>query len=796
MITNSNEESLEFYKNLSIHPVGTPKDKILSNADINMTDADLVAFYSERYANVDVADFLLKDRKERLFGLCNMVREGEFYLDVGCANGGHMEVLHKRGIEGIGLDLSVPNILRGRIKYPYLKFIHGFAEEIPFKESFFDIVLLGDAIEHFRDPKTTLAECLRVTKKGLVICIPIKEEFTEEHINPFSAQKILDLLEFYKLRIQFFNHEGVELNKNEALQGLQSFMWLFVRVEKTSVTNNVVKEILNSAGKEIENRAKKEILDKDQWNKDFERVREETEIARFNLISNLIEGNRVLEIGCGNGDASIEMATKGIEVIGIDISESGIKQANDTAVRKNVQEKIKFFTMDATNLLFPENSFDSIVIPEVLEHIRSPRKILEEAIRVVRNGGRIIISVPDGLLIPWEGHIRVFFKDTLKTEINQYAEVIEWHELPFKKWLICSFFVRKKSLDIIEGHSVDILMPTFNGRKTLGKAIKSVIDQTYQNWNLIIVNDGGENIIDIINGFHDERIKYISSEHNGKSHALNLAIKNSNGEYISYLDDDDIVYPIHLEDLIKTAHEKKKDFIYSDWYEVSVDENDKELKREVEFRVDVTPAMLIFKNYINHKCILHKRSLLERTGLYDETLDILIDWDMTRRLAFECKPYHLYSFTSERFQYFNSGVLQNRITGLWNRNPDIVFKSLDKIVEKTNNLRAGSDDLVQAFKYSMFSMSYFNSFECNKSLQIKNREISVLENRLLETNNKVEYLKTKSDELDFTIKNIRQSIVWKSLMKYQRIVDKTFPSGTRRRKFYDKIFLGLRQLAN
>ncbi|MFC2067701.1 class I SAM-dependent methyltransferase [Chloroflexota bacterium] len=194
-MTLEHEEALEFYKNLAISPIGIPKDEVPCQASTDMSDAELVAFYSEQYLDVDVAEFLIKERRERLYGLCNLVQPGEFCLDVGCANGAHMEILHQRGISAVGLDLSVPNILRGRERYPHLKFIHGFAEEIPFKDNYFDIVLLGDIIEHLRNPTTTLAECMRVAKKGLVLCVPIKEEFTEEHINPFSFQRIVELLQ-------------------------------------------------------------------------------------------------------------------------------------------------------------------------------------------------------------------------------------------------------------------------------------------------------------------------------------------------------------------------------------------------------------------------------------------------------------------------------------------------------------------------------------------------------------------------------------------------------------------------
>ena len=816
----ANEESIEFYKSLNVHPVGIPKDQISCKADISMTDAELVAFYSERYSDVDVENFLMKDHKERLYGFCNLIKEDEFYLDIGCANGGHMEILHQRGINGIGLDLSVVNVLRGREKYPYLKFVHGFAEEIPFKDDHFDIVMLGDIVGHFRSPKVTIAECLRVAKKGLAICFQIKEDVIEEYINHFTDQDILDLLEFYKLKINFFNYDGAELTKEDAMKKLQSFSWLLIRAEKTDETDIIVKKAIENMGKNLEKKSKEEILDRDQWIKDIEHNRHETEIARFKLVSHLVEGNNVLEIGCGNGDGSIEMAKNGFDVTGIDISVSGIVQATEMANKENVKLKTKFFVMDATKLSFSDNSFDSIVIPEVLEHIRSPMKLLGEAFRVVRNGGRIIITVPDGLLVPWEGHLRIFFRDTLTTELSQYTTEIEYHELSFKKWIICSFFVNKKELDIREGPLVDIIMPTFNGRKTIEKAIRSVINQTYQNWNLAVVNDGGEDICDIIKEFNDNRIKHICTENKGKPHALNIGITGSNGEYITYLDDDDILYPIHVEVLAKAALEKKQDFVYSDWYEISVDENYKEFRREIEFRLDVTQAMLVFQNYINHKCVFHKRSLLEIVGMYDEDLSILIDWDMIRRLAFVSKPYHVPSFTSERIRYYNNGILQNRITSLWSKDQDKVRRSIEKIVGKTIDLQATSGDLKEIIKKAMLSNSYYHTLiiqskdirigelenilqskdsktgELENTLQSKYSKIEDLENTLQSKDGQMSNLNNEIFVLNDKLRRLESSISLRYVRSITSTVDKIFPDSTVRGDFRRIVVSSIRIIAN
>jgi FkbM family methyltransferase len=591
---------------------------------------------------------------------------------------------------------------------------------------------------------------------------------------------------------------------------------------------------------------KKEILDSDERTKDLGYDRHTTEIARSKLVSHLIEGNNVLEVGCDDMYDPVEMAKNDLDVVGIDMSSVNIKKVTKLAGKEGVQTKTKFFVMDGTMLSLPDGSFDSVVISEFFRNVRSPRKLLDEAVRVVRNGGRIIVSAHDELLTSWEDYRTVSTKNILMTELGKYSTEVEFHDLQFKRWVICSFFVKKKKFDIREGPLVDIMMPTFNGRKTIEKAIRSVINQTYQNWNLVVVNDGGEDIHDIIKEFNDDRIKYICTSNKGKSHALNIGIANSNGEYVTYLDDDDILYPIHVEVLAKTALEKKQDFVYSDWYEISVDENYKEFRREIEFRLDVTPAMLIFQNYINHKCVFHKRSLLETIGMYDEDLSILIDWDMIRRLAFVSKPYHVWSFTSERIRYYSGDILQNKITSLSIRDPAKAHKSIENIVKKTVDLHASQSELEDAVIEAMLSMGYYHSFRLNSSLQAKDVQISDLnsslqakdvqisdlnsslqakdvqisdlnsslqakdvqikniEASLKEKNIHVEELdnivRTRDKQildLENQISSMKNSIVWQLLMRYHYgVVEQVLPNNTGRRRIYDLGLLSLQVIKN
>ena len=92
-------------------------------------------------------------------------------------------------------------------------------------------------------------------------------------------------------------------------------------------------------------------------------------------------------------------------------------------------------------------------------------------------------------------------------------------------------------------------MPVWNSEKTIGSAIQSLIDQTYNNFELIIVDDGStDKTVEIINKFKDDRIKlYVDGENKRIAARRNQAIDLSNGKYIAIMDSDDIAYPQKLE---------------------------------------------------------------------------------------------------------------------------------------------------------------------------------------------------------------------------------------------------------
>lgn len=102
---------------------------------------------------------------------------------------------------------------------------------------------------------------------------------------------------------------------------------------------------------------------------------------------------------------------------------------------------------------------------------------------------------------------------------------------------------------------ISVILPAYNAQETIGDAIQSIIDQTYTDWELFVINDGSiDNTKSVILSFNDSRIKYIENESNKKLiYTLNRGLELATGEYVARMDADDIS--------LKTRFEKQVEFM-------------------------------------------------------------------------------------------------------------------------------------------------------------------------------------------------------------------------------------------
>jgi len=216
--------------------------------------------------------------------------------------------------------------------------------------------------------------------------------------------------------------------------------------------------------------------------------------------------------------------------------------------------------------------------------------------------------------------------------------------------------------DKISGHTVSkdpkvtVLTPTYNRPGSLRETIESVVNQAMPDWEMIIINDGGEDVREVVEIFKDRRIRYFNRKKNrGKAACLNFALRKARGEYIAYIDDDDIWYPNHLKVLAGSLDENADiDVVYSDLYAVQFIKDEKRRKRYplhkfIQACRDFNRDFMFWYNHTLHVSLMHRKGLAFKAGGYDEKIAVLIDWNITRKFCFFTEFKHIPILTGEYY---------------------------------------------------------------------------------------------------------------------------------------------------
>lgn len=167
------------------------------------------------------------------------------------------------------------------------------------------------------------------------------------------------------------------------------------------------------------------------------------------------------------------------------------------------------------------------------------------------------------------------------------------------------------------GPKVSIIVPTYNRAEDLKRAIDSVLAQTFKDWEMVIVdNHSNDHTDEVIKNYHDERLKLFKIHNEGIIAASrNMAIKESLGEYLAFLDSDDWWLPTKLEESMDYL-EKGIDFVYHELYLVKSSDQNKysqvALTRDVGDKV--FENLLIHGNGINNSSVVVRKKYIEAVG--------------------------------------------------------------------------------------------------------------------------------------------------------------------------------------
>ncbi|MBD2121172.1 glycosyltransferase [Trichocoleus sp. FACHB-262] len=230
---------------------------------------------------------------------------------------------------------------------------------------------------------------------------------------------------------------------------------------------------------------------------------------------------------------------------------------------------------------------------------------------------------------------------------------------------------------------ISVVIPAYNAEKTIEATIDSVLNQTFSDFELIVINDGSlDTTADIVSNIQDSRIKLISQPNSGPQKSRNRGICEAQGEYLAFLDADDLWTPDKLEAQLKSLRANPDAAVAYSWTNY-INDTDQVIGRGSYRKATGNVYLdLLLLDFIGSGSnpLIKKQALLETQG-FDESLVAGQDWDMWLRLASNYlftvvpAPQVLYRHSSESW----SSNIKRRESGFKQVIEKVLYEAPDSI---------------------------------------------------------------------------------------------------------------------
>ncbi|MFW3480844.1 glycosyltransferase [Aerococcus urinaeequi] len=212
---------------------------------------------------------------------------------------------------------------------------------------------------------------------------------------------------------------------------------------------------------------------------------------------------------------------------------------------------------------------------------------------------------------------------------------------------------------------VSVICTVKNGEKTIKNTIQSVLNQTYSNFEFIIIDDNSsDSTPDILNWFQtrDSRIKVYRFEKLGRANALNKAISLSNGKYIANIDADDLFHQKKIqiqEELMSNLHNT---FLICSESEIIYDDDFPQWEKEKDwnFNKEKITSKILVKNYISHITVFMDKQKLEDIGGYSIAQKTQVDYELWLRAFTEDENMYYYNQYLSAKRIHNNQSFENK----------------------------------------------------------------------------------------------------------------------------------------
>ncbi len=220
-------------------------------------------------------------------------------------------------------------------------------------------------------------------------------------------------------------------------------------------------------------------------------------------------------------------------------------------------------------------------------------------------------------------------------------------------------------LQVSEGPKVSVVVRTKDRPDHLKQALASLAASTYRNVEVVLVNDGGEPPRPP-SDFPLPLLRVELPEDLGRARAAQAGVEAATGDYVGFLDDDDVVAPEHLATLVELVASPGVRVAYTDAavvvYELSAGARGESeslggwcpVERRLPYSRDFDPDILLLDNYIPFHTLLIERGLFAEAGEFDASFDFFEDWEFLIRLA-RCTPFHHLRAVTCEYRHYRGG---------------------------------------------------------------------------------------------------------------------------------------------
>ncbi|MDM1344684.1 glycosyltransferase family 2 protein [Acinetobacter pseudolwoffii] len=214
-----------------------------------------------------------------------------------------------------------------------------------------------------------------------------------------------------------------------------------------------------------------------------------------------------------------------------------------------------------------------------------------------------------------------------------------------------------------------VVVPLYNKELSIRNTIQSVLNQSYQNFEIIVVNDGStDNSLKTISEIQDSRIRVVNQENQGVSAARNSGIKESKYEWVAFLDGDDLWERDHLEEIIKMIDIFPNEKVYVTSFEYSDKRKMFKHKRNSSiFKIENYFLEAIKESLIWTSIVVVHKSCFEKVGFFNKQLNRGEDLDLWSRLARvykvvkSSKVTAVYRVEAENRSYLSFDIMKSRV---------------------------------------------------------------------------------------------------------------------------------------